>query len=448
MTFNPKKHVSTFSLLLMIFLLLPGGASAENAKRIYTLEASIAQALAENWNLKAQKETVSEAEHIEKQAKADFYPKLSTSYGFTYLSEVSKTEAVPIGGGIQIPGYDLNTRDNFQWKIGMTQSLFTGFALTSAHELAKLGIDQSKLSLETTKLDLVLRVKEGYFDILGAEKAVEVAEKAVESLQSNVNVTRSFYKVGMIPINDLLKVEVELANADQNLVKAQNAVSLTKSAFNTLLANPVNDPVEVEDILVYRPEEGEFEAYLERALKSRPEIMLIDVNLQQADQSIRLAGSKFYPEAFLSYDYIKEGDDVSVSGSDFHDAGHWQVMAGLTWTFWEWGKTRSAVREKESVKRQIQETRKALEDTIALEIRKAVLDLDVTAKNVPTTEKAVQQGEENLRVSEERYKAQVTTITEVLDAQTLLTQARVNYYSALYSHNLAKARLKRAMGEY
>jgi outer membrane protein len=150
---------------------------------------------------------------------------------FTYLSEVSRADAVPIGGGNTIPGYNLNTRDNFQWKISMTQPLFTGFALTSAHELAKLGIDQSKLNLETTKLDLVLRVKEAYFDILGAEKAVE-------------------------------------------------------------------------------------------------------------------------------------------------------------------------------------------------------------------------QGEENLRVSEERYKAQVTTITEVLDAQTLLTQARVNYYSALYSHNLAKARLRRGMGEY
>ncbi|MDY7037322.1 MAG: TolC family protein, partial [Thermodesulfobacteriota bacterium] len=66
----------------------------------------------------------------------------------------------------------------------------------------------------------------------------------------------------------------------------------------------------------------------------------------------------------------------------------------------------------------------------------------------PTTIKAVEQAEENLRVSQERYKAQVTTSTEVLDAQTLLTQARTNYYNALYDHNLAKAKLLRAKGEY
>jgi outer membrane protein TolC len=59
----------------------------------------------------------------------------------------------------------------------------------------------------------------------------------------------------------------------------------------------------------------------------------------------------------------------------------------------------------------------------------------------------VKAAEENLRVSEERYRAQVTTSTEVLDAQTQLTQARINYFGALYDHHLAKARLQRAVGE-
>jgi len=94
------------------------------------------------------------------------------------------------------------------------------------------------------------------------------------------------------------------------------------------------------------------------------------------------------------------------------------------------------------------QTRKAIEDSIRLAIKKAVLDLEETEKNIPTSKKAVSQAEENLRVSQERYKAQVTTSTEVLDAQTLLSQARTNYYNALYDHKLAKAALLRAIGEY
>ena len=79
---------------------------------------------------------------------------------------------------------------------------------------------------------------------------------------------------------------------------------------------------------------------------------------------------------------------------------------------------------------------------------RAELDLEEAEKNIPTTKKAVEQAEENLRVSRERYRAQVTTSTEVLDAQTLLSQARTNYHNALYDHNLAKAGLMRAVGEY
>ena len=88
-----------------------------------------------------------------------------------------------------------------------------------------------------------------------------------------------------------------------------------------------------------------------------------------------------------------------------------------------------------------------LEKMINDDIKQAMLDLETADKNIAPTRKAVEQAEENLRVSQERYKAQVTTSTEVLDAQTLLNQVRMNYYNALYDHILAKAKLQRAIGE-
>lgn len=443
------KCLLVFSVALFLGgLWRPCALIAQETMTTYTLERSITEAIDKNWVIKARKEKIDESTFVMKQAKTDFYPKLSTSYAYTRLSEQKTTDPIPLGGGSTFPRSVLNSKDNYQWKMSLTQPLFTGFALTSVYELAKLGVDQSRTDLRLAELDLALQVKEAYFNILIADKGVEVAGKEVESLTSNVKVTQSFYKVGMIPINDLLKTEVELANAKQNLVKAQNAAKLRRSSFNTLLARPVNRPVEVEDILAYSQEVGDFETYYKRALRNRPEIKLIDIALLQADQQIRLARSKYYPEAALNYDYIKEGDDPGVSGSDFHDASQWQAMAVLSWTFWEWGKTGSAVREKESLKRQILHDKFSLQDNIALEIKRDLLDLDVAIKNIPTTEKAVEQGEENLRVSEERYTAQVTTIQEVLDAQSLLTRARVNYYRALYDQHIAKAKLVRGLGEY
>ena len=433
-----------FIFLLFLCLTIHTPSAFGQETNVYSLEKSISEALDENWSLKATREKIDQAVQVKNQARSEFLPKLSTSYGYTRQSE----EAIIRGTGTGLDGRPLSSQDNYQWRGTVTQPLFTGFSLISSYDLARLGIDQSEMEFELKKLDLALRVKEAYFDILIADKAVEVAEKDVESRQSNVDVARSFYKVGMIPVNDLLKAEVELGNSQQNLVKARNGSKLARSAFNIVLSRPVNEPVEVEDILVYKPEHVDFPEYVSKAFAARPEVKIIDINILQTDQRIRLARSGVYPEISLSYDYIKEGDDPNVSGSDFHDAGRWEAMAVCTWTFWEWGKTHYSVREKESLKKELIQTRMSLEDNIRLELKDAVLALETAEQNIPTTKKAVEQGEENLRVNNERYKAQVTTITEVLDAQSLLTQARVNYYKALYSHNLARARLQRALGTY
>jgi outer membrane protein TolC len=429
-------------LSLMINFIAQFALGSEEGTKIYTLDESIKAALENNWSVKAKEEKVLESEYAERSAKAGFYPEFSTSYNYTRVNEVTKVKMAGRGT------LEFGDKNSFQWRGTVTQPLFTGFALTSAHELAKLGIDQSKVAVELAKLDLALQVKEAYFNILGADKAVEVAKSAVESLESHLTVAKNFYDVGMIPINDMLKAEVELANAQHSYIKAQNGAKLARLSFNVLLSTSADESFDVEDILIYTPETPDFNGCLEKALKARPEIKAIDLTGSQIDQQINLAKSKYYPEAALTYNYIKAGDTPAVSGSDFQKANSWQATLGLSWTFWDWAKTKSSVRQTESQKLQLEKTRKTLEDGITLELKSAILNLKEAEQKIPTAKKAVNQAEENLRVSEERYKAQVTTSTEVLDAQTLLSQARMNYYSALYDHNLAKAGLLRAVGEY
>ncbi|MEW6665558.1 MAG: TolC family protein [Thermodesulfobacteriota bacterium] len=410
-----------------------------------TLEQSIHEAMAKSRRLRAQEERVDQARSVKNQARADFLPKVGTTYGYTRDSETRLLRSTLMTTGRPVA---ISSQDNYQWTGFVKQPIFTGFALLSTYRLAELGIDLSETQLELEKLDLTLRVKESYFNVLIADKSVEVAEREVESLRSNVKVASNFYDVGIIPVNDLLKAEVELANAEQNLVKALKAAEASRAAFNTVLFRPTQQPVELVDILTHKREVGKYETYVQSAMDGRPELKVVDINLLRTDEQIRLSRSKLYPEVSLNYQYTKQGDSPEVSGSEFHDAGYWQAVTTLTWTFWEWGKTHYAEKEKRSVKRELMETKAELEANIKLEVKQAVLDLDVAEQNIPTTQKAVRQAEENLRVNEERYKAQVTTITEVLDAQALLTRARVNFYRALYDHNLAKARLERAVGKY
>jgi len=446
---SSRRGIRNAVLLALFVIPLWTSAFAEEAKKenYYTLENAIQEALKNNYQVKIKKEQVDEARFVKEQARADFFPKLSTNYSYTRLDEATVNPATPIAPGFVIPERPLNTEDNYQWSTSVRQPVFTGFALLSTYELTKLGIDRSEWELEQEKLNLVLAVKDAYFNIIRADDAVKVVRQEMEALESHLEVARNFYEVGIIPVNDLLKAEVELANAVQNLVRAQNSARNVRAFFNNVLARPTRLPVEVEDISAYQPLLFHFEGAMDKALLHRPEMKLVNIALLQADQQIRLARSRYYPEVSVFGDYIKEGDEFDVSGSEFHDNERWQAGALLTWTFWEWGKTKNAVRERMSEKLQLLETRENVRQNISLEIIQAGLELDQADKNIPTTRKAVEQAEENLRVTQERYKAQVTTTTEVLDAQALLTRARTNYYNALIDHHLAKARLQRAMGE-
>lgn len=430
----------SFVLLALYF---SGGALAKE-KKVYTLDECVKEALANNWKLKAKKEQINQAEYVKNQARADFLPKLSTSYGYKRFGSNQEFFAKGLPGGF----LEMGALNNYEWRGTVKQPIFTGFAILSTYRLSELGIDQSQLEVETQKLDLALQAKTAYFNILTADMAVETTEKAAEALESHADVARNFYKVGMIPINDLLESEVNASNSKHDLTSARNQARLARSNFNAVLSRPVNAEVEVEEISVHNPEQGDFQEYVEIAFKNRPEIKLIDVNLLQTDQQIRLSRSKFYPEVVLTWDYIKQGDTPSVSGGEWHQASNWEAVVGLEWTFWEWGKTYYAVKQQQSVKNEVLKTKMELEEQIQLQIKDAVLDLKTAEENIPITQKAVEQGEENLRVSQERYKAQVSTSTEVLDAQRYLTRARVNHFSALFDYYLARARLLRAMGTY
>lgn len=434
----------TFSVLFSWFI-FAGTLEAQEKQKIFTIKSSIEEALANSYSLKARKEQLNQATSIKNQARSDLLPKFRLNYGYTRLDEPRAIRGPLAGPSGEIP---IGTKNNYRLVGNFTQPLFTGFGLISSYKLAKLGIDQSEMNIELEKLDLALRVKTAYYNVLLADAGIDVAEKSVEALKSAVNVSRNFHKVGMVPINDVLQSEVDLANSIQALTRAKNDARLARASFNTVLVRGVSEPVELERIREFDPEIGDFEEYRELALKNRPEIKLIDISLLQADQQINLAKSRYWPEIAFTYNYIKEGDTLEVDGSPYHDPRSWEALISAQWTFWEWGKTVNSQREKESFKRELMEAKNTLVDSITLEVKQAILDLETAVENIPTTQKAVEQGEENLRVNEERYKAQVSTILDLLQAQALLVQARVNNISAFYTHALAKATLDRAIGVY
>jgi outer membrane protein TolC len=200
----------------------------------------------------------------------------------------------------------------------------------------------------------------------------------------------------------------------------------------------------VVDILAYQPFPMGFEASLEEALRQRPEVKTAQLNIDQAKESVKISRSGFFPTVSLLGNYNRLSEEPGLSGDMKNE--RWTVQALATFTLWNWGNTAFKVGESKVKVIQAEDSKKQLIESITLEVKNDYLNLLVAEKNIKVAETAIEQAEENLRMNEERYKYQVATQTDVLDAVVLLAQARVNYYGALSDFNIAKAQLERSMG--
>ena len=432
---------------ILITLFVSGSSWGQGASPPLSLEESIGIALERNLKLHSAKEGIMGSEFRRKAARADFLPKWTGQYGYTRYDDpitIGNSSSVSVSKGDSTVTISKKSRDNYLFGTSLIQNLFSGGSISANYRYEKLGVDLSRTNVETVKQDIVLQVRVGYFNVLTSERFVEVARQAIKQFEAQLEVSKAFFEVGLIPKNDVLQAEVRLANARQAGIKAENEVILAKSAFNNLLRREIHAPVTLVDILEYRPFTLNFEESLEEAFRRRPEIRAADISVDQAKESVKIARSPFFPTVSLSGNYSKNSDEFYLNGDLKNE--NWNINALATFTLWEWGKTYYRVGESKVKVTQAEDARTQLVEGITLEVKDDYQNMLVAEKNISLAEKSIEQAEENLRLNEERYKYQVATATDVLDAVVLLAQARVNYYSALGGFNIAKAQLERSMG--
>ncbi len=420
----------------------------------FTLSSSIAMAMNQTMVIQAAKEGVKGAEAQKKEAFTGFFPKLSTSYSYTRLNDSPWVNMPPTSinspfGPLATTGgqVTMGTQDNYSWAMEVRQPIFAGGTIAANYEANKKGEDIARVDESTTTQTLVEEVKASYFNILKAQKMLEVARQAVEQLKSHRNEAQNFFDVGLIPKNDLLQSEVQLANGEHSLVKAENNLEIAKARFNTLLRRDINASVEVEDILTYRPFEKTIEACFLTAFDKRPEIKAYALKVEQAKEYVKAAKGDFLPTVSAVGHYERYGDTGNLQGSPYKSMENWYLMARADWTFWEWGKTKNQVDSRQARQNQTTSLLAHEKDKVAFEVKAAYVLVRESEKQVFVARKSIDQAEENFRINSERYKEQVATSTDALDAQTLLTKAKSDYFTALGDYYINQARLERAMGE-
>ncbi len=372
------------------------------------------------------------AEQQIRQSDSSLYPRVDIQGGYT-----SQLEAQ----AIKMNNQELQTQQScFGFaNLSVTQTIYDFGRSNARRNQARTSARAVESSIKTREQEISLQVIETYFTILETQRLISAANEETRMVREHLKVAETLFNNGVVTRNDLLQADVRLASAQQKLLGLQNLAVNLRLRLNFLIGDQSGQLHELQDMPIpYKEPLLQDEITEALAIRSDLDIMRrqVDVNKQMVIESKAL----FYPELFAraSMDYLQN--------NRLREQTIYAATVGLKINLFD-GFTSTATLEKalNSQSKSLQQLRLA-EEQAKLEIISAKNDLQVAKKQIAVTKEAIAQAKENLRINQNRYQEMAGTATEVLDAQTLITQVRTEYYKAVYDYQIASARLRKALG--
>jgi len=425
---------------LCLFLLGPPpltGQAAE-APRSLNLKEALGLAWKANPSLQVSRleQLIADQEII--RARSGFLPKVKSELNQTVYDLATR---IRVESGVA-QGVSFPIANNNFWtsKVTVDQTVFDFWATSSRYQAAILGQAASRLDTAQTRDNIFLLVCQGYFLVLRGEKLVLVAQQEIVQLTDQLQDAQNLYEFGLTTYNDVLQAEVALADAKQRLITAKNDVVNAKSALNKLIGLPIATPVSLTEEKDLAAPPLKLSDAADLALKQRSDLRAATSRIEQGEKNVTQTKAQYYPRFYAQAGHFWQQNNAWV-----HDS-QWFAIMGFQWSLFTGLDTRAQVNQARKKVEQLKVQRQDLSDQVRLDVQTAYLALKETAERIGVTEKALAQGEENLRLNRERYREQVGTATNVVDASTLLTKTRVNFFNARYDHQLAKAQFLWAVG--
>lgn len=328
--------------------------------------------------------------------------------------------------------------------IGVTASypIYTSGKSEAEISSSELGLKAAELSTERSRENLKLDVIKAYYDALEARRTVDVRQETVDKYQDHYTNVSQLYAAGSKARIDVIRSSVELSNAAQNLIKAQNSYEVNLATLRNYLNVDRSEPLNLTSDFSYDQFNIDMDACIDYAYRNRKDLLIDLYTYQQAENDIKAAKADFGPSVTLSAGPSWSHTFKPSTSSDS------DITAGatLSWNFWDSGLTRAKVQQAEASRDKAKLTLTKDQEDIDLSLRQAYYNMREAEKRLNSTGDAVKQAEEDYFIAREKYRAGEGLMLDIIDAQEALSTARLNYISAEYDYARYKATVENAMG--
>jgi len=428
-----KHHGRILSLLGGLLI-----GSLAGAAEPWTLERALEQALAHNPDSRLAQNRIAAAQAGLEQANAAFWPRLQFQSSYTrtdnpmmVFGSILNQRAYPSAG---LNFNDVPDVDNLNARGVLTMPLYVGGRNKAGREAARANTEAARQDDQAVRNALGFEVARAFHTVLKTREFIHAAEAAVNSFQTNVAIAHKRLEGGSLLKTDVLDLEVRLAQAREDLVRARNANALANRTLRNLLGIEEGDFEIAENApSATAPDSGDFSGRAELAAARHRE--------RAAEEQARGAKAGYLPRvsAFgsLDYDY----------GWKYENGGGSYTAGGLLqWDIWDGTLTRAKVREARANLDSAREEQRKVRLALDLEVEQARLELKAANERLAVTQQAVSQASESATLTQARFEQGAALATQLMDAETALVSARVRRAEAETDQRIALAALRKAVG--
>lgn len=424
---NTKEKTKTMERIILLLLLSVSIVSAQTNDKKYSLEDCIQIALKNNPAIISSSYTVDESAVRIDEARSGYFPSININSSFDRSSNK---------GAITSP------YNNYNAGVSARYYLFQGLKTDATVNAANSNYQASNYQNEVNKQDLILKITQGYYRMLQAERFIESADKTIERAKLFLDYANAKFKSGLASRSDILKAEVELSNSNLTLIKAKNDFLSAKGNLNLLLGLSADSPISIIDDLaiIEQNQLQEFNELNKQAYQNRPELKKFREQLNVQKSSIQIAKSDFFPTLSADASYNYGGTEISSLKEN------WFYGLTLSIPLFSGFSTKARVAEEEIALKGLEKQFEWLSQQVNLDVWNAYLNIKETDERIINAKTFLENAKENMKIAEGQYREGMGSMIEVIDAQTNYVIAEQTFIQSLADYKIAVASLKRATG--
>ena len=325
--------------------------------------------------------------------------------------------------------------------IGVDQRLELPMKWWHRRQAGRRQAEAVRLSLlETVRLDMMLQARRAYDRVALQEAVLGHTRRDRELAEEILRQARIRFEAGDVPELDVIQAEVEAGRADSRLTAAANDLAAARSGLNALLARPLDTPFTLSDSLVCAPFEGDLAELREAALRQRPELSGIAMNLSSLRSRQAAATAAWWPDVLV-------GAGLNKQHGGEHEEESWRMRLAVEVPLWAFSRQRGELAEARAEAARAAAEEEALRYQVLLETGEAWLDLKAAAEQVALFDGRILPGAERaLAVGVRSYEEGQSTYQELIEARRTWVETHVEYAHVRFEYRGAEAALERAVG--